>query len=196
MSCDYMLGLNTEDLEEMRHVMTHNMNMNTSNQLKNTELHIMSLYNKYYDVDFLLKNGANVDEQNIMGITPLYYASYWGNYDIVKLLLENGANVNIKSIYNMTPLHGACIMGFLNVIELLLKYGANIEGTNSIGDTPIMIAQKRNNNDVILCLEREVNVKHDIKKRLYVMSLVIQRDVFKHFFIEKHSRKIRHNYMP
>lgn len=98
-------------------------------------------------IKMLLKAGANpnvgVKEKKI---NPLIFAVDSNRLDIIELLLEYGAHVNAvvsgKNTYT-TPLLHAIEKGFLESVRLLLKGGADIEIQNEKGESPLIVAIKR-----------------------------------------------------
>ncbi|MCH1911596.1 ankyrin repeat domain-containing protein [Leptospira noguchii] len=117
----------------------------------------LDLLKMYIDLKLDVNEPSNNSE------TPLHEASYRGYDKIVKLLLEHGAKVNtltvvIKQIPPMssgghTPLHYAVLSGKLNTAKILLKYGADKTIKNGDGETPLDIAKKKGNKELIELLK-------------------------------------------
>ena len=97
-------------------------------------------------VELLVINGADVNRVTDVE-TPLHQAVEGGNLEIVKFLLSKGAQIDaINSIFEGdTPLHQAVISGNTEMTILLLENGANPhQKNNSLGVTPLTLAQKKN----------------------------------------------------
>jgi ankyrin repeat protein len=101
-------------------------------------------------IDKLIREGANIDGTH--DEFPLFYAVYNNSYKTVEYLLEKGADVNKKSSRdndNFTSFHLACMNGNANIAKLLIQYGANISTKDIHGNTPLMIASLRDNDELV-----------------------------------------------
>ena len=139
-------------------------------------------HHKVAHIELLLENGANINHANEIyrsdhDCSLLHLTCIHNNYNIAKLLLQYGMNVNEKNYNGQTPLHIACMYdGRYSIIKLLLNNGANIHEKNRFGFTPMMIIQNNNANK---------NETNEIKKRIYILSLIVNRDVLKHYIMNK-----------
>ena len=104
-------------------------------------------------VTLLVKKGAIVDAQTTWGWTSLYQALlYEGrepNFILAQALLASGADVNQKCnergdtlLYKAAGL--SSMTSALNIVTFLLKHGANRTIQNSIGETPLDHAYRKN----------------------------------------------------
>jgi hypothetical protein len=85
---------------------------------------------------------------NSAGEGPLYMASHFGHLPIVEHLVEHGAVINQQETRNgWTPLNLAVFRGHTNVVEYLLNAGADWNIPTNHGDTPLIIACYKNNNN-------------------------------------------------
>ena len=76
-------------------------------------------------------------------LTPLHFVAIQGNFQIADDLLFNGADVDAKCSYsNQTPLHFASEYGYHKVVEVLLKYGSRKDLKDSLGNTPLDLAEE------------------------------------------------------
>ncbi len=101
-------------------------------------------------IDKLIREGANIDGTH--DDFPLFCAVYNNSYGTVKYLLEKGADVNKKSSRdndNFTSFHLACMNGNTNIAELLIQYGADTSIKDIHGNTPLMIASLRDNDELV-----------------------------------------------
>ena len=62
---------------------------------------------------------------------------------IKKLILENTNIKNSHNEYRETPLHLACEKGFERLVEILLKKNCNINAVDSLLETPLHKASKK-----------------------------------------------------
>lgn len=116
------------------------VNLNQRISLKNTALHLSSLYGHLDIVQFLLENGAKVDIIGEYNNTPLHLASTEGNLDIVEFLVNNGADINYTNKFGCTPLHNASGNGNLEVVKFLVNNGADIDAIDENSYTPFKYA--------------------------------------------------------
>ncbi|KAK2706236.1 hypothetical protein QYM36_016318 [Artemia franciscana] len=103
--------------------------------------------------NLLIKSGAEIDATNVHGETPLGTATKTSNLDLVKLLLKRGANPNCEEC-----LHLAVEKGRADMCELLIDSGAKLDAMNANKDTPLLIAIRNNNLELVkLLLKRGAN---------------------------------------
>lgn len=90
---------------------------------------------------------------------PLIWASKDNNLSVVTQLLETGSNVNVqepledKSGSCYSALHWASLRGFAGMVELLLKRKANQYLPDKHGNTPLQLAEKKGNKEIIQLLK-------------------------------------------
>ncbi|MDA7660417.1 ankyrin repeat domain-containing protein [Verrucomicrobia bacterium] len=125
-----------------------------------TLLHIAVRQNLKEIVELLITKGADVnakafqigdDAEKGRGITPLHYAAIDGFEEIAKLLIESGAEVNANA-NGRTPLHFATLFNQKVLAEFLIANGADVNAKEDFGDSPLMVAVKRGNNEIIKLL--------------------------------------------
>jgi len=116
----------------------------------------------------LLKHGASVHVRNKNGQMPLHLASQCGLSGIVEFLLKFGADVDARDKSNSTPLHFAVSVSspfqrrfykshhkfpllsrLIKTIKLLLEHGANLRLQNNKGETPLQVALRRGEQEII-----------------------------------------------
>lgn len=100
-------------------------------------------------VALLLQKGAYVNVKSKKGLTPLLQAAALGRADVVAILLSRGANANMGDNERWTPLHKAVANGHLEVIRLLKEAHADPYAEHVSGATPLMIAKRLKNNQII-----------------------------------------------
>lgn len=85
----------------------------------------------------------------------LLYAARDGDLEGVKYWVARGADLNfLHAEFLFTPLHISIRNGHLDVARYLLEHGANphmTEGYSS--DTPLLIAQEKNDGEAVALLE-------------------------------------------
>lgn len=104
-------------------------------------------------VALLIEAGADVNAKDSSGIAPLDEAAFNGNVIVADSLLNAGADVNtVGGRHNSTPLHIAAYRGHVGMVKLLLAHGANANLTDSLGETPLILAQENRKTNVIAVL--------------------------------------------
>jgi ankyrin repeat protein len=149
-------------------------------------------YPKIAIFELLLQAGANVNISRRDGITALSTAVIGlcsGVFDtektefmqIIQALLEKKANPNVvvKSSrdrrygeVDRSVLHEVVNVGNLAVTRLLLANGADVNGTDKIGETPLMIAANNNHQSILqLLLDNGADVKATFSAKGTAISL-------------------------
>ncbi|GFR88538.1 ankyrin repeat protein [Elysia marginata] len=115
-------------------------------------------------IELLIRRGANVNFAYTTGVTVLEKAVKTCPANIVEVILKNGADVNTQDRDGNTALFHALGIGIhsYNITQkkekasLLLQYGANVDHINLSMTTPLMVAVKdQDNNLVEVLLARE-----------------------------------------
>lgn len=82
--------------------------------------------------------------------TLLHYTVKTGNRDITEHLLTRGIQVNIQNAFGETPLHHCSGQNKnLELAKLLFFKGANPYMKNSLGDSPLDLAKRYGNYDLV-----------------------------------------------
>jgi ankyrin repeat protein len=106
-----------------------------------------------------LVESQDVNAKDSRGATPLMYAAAFGNAQQMKLLLASGADVNAQNVFHATALIWAG--GDAVKSRMLIEHGADINVRTQQGQTPLMVAARRNGNaDLVrLLLEKGADTK-------------------------------------
>lgn len=85
------------------------------------------------------------------GNTPLHNAARTGDAGCVANLLQADAKIALKNVNGSLPLHHACYCERPNlaVVKLLVEAGSDVNERDEQGCTPLIIAAKKNQTDVI-----------------------------------------------
>lgn len=139
--------------------------------------------------EMLLNNQANIEVRDRIENTPLFYAVSYGNTELVKLLLAKGAKVNVYNRVDSSPisislsnrsmditkllleagaeikgsLHVAAYQGDIDTVQYLLKKGASVQDTNTLGDTPLIVALRMGHMalvKILLEIDANINIKN------------------------------------
>jgi uncharacterized protein len=105
-----------------------NVEIRSSNAMKNTPLHAAAAGGQTSLVELLLKNGANANATQEGGDwTALHSAAQNGNREMVEVLVANGAHVNARAANGQSPLDLALSRGHHEVAEFLEQLGARLQ---------------------------------------------------------------------
>ena len=103
-------------------------------------------------VQLLLAARAEVDKRDGTGRTPLSWAADRGNLEVVKLLIRSGADCNGKDnggFDNLSPFLRAVREGHAEVVQFMIEWGADLNARDAKGRTPLQLAEKRGQGNVI-----------------------------------------------
>jgi len=116
----------------------------------------------------LLADGESVDEVDSTGATALFWALNFAQYDslsedpkplheMIGLLLKEPASINHRNVYGRIALFAATQSKKLSTAELLLDWNADGEVADLKGETPIFVAARRNDLEMMKLLTRKVS---------------------------------------
>jgi len=153
---------NSEENDDIiNYLIDHGADVNEINRQGDTPLIYAIRKGKIEVIKALIKHGADINRKTNFGSTPLITALFEKNDTIVKYLLNHGVDINERSNDNSTPLHYAIDLLIRNenesmaVVDFLLEKGANLKIKNKSGDTPLLLAIKTGNIELIERLLRE-----------------------------------------
>lgn len=89
---------------------------------------------------------TKIDEANAQGETPLMIAAIRGSLPAAQALVKRGAAVNRA---DWTPLHYACSGPDNGVAAFLIGHGAELNARSENGTTPLMMAARYGNSDLV-----------------------------------------------
>jgi ankyrin repeat protein len=140
-------------------------NVNKSDKMGNTPLHIATKMDAFEIIKFLIENGAEVNISNKKGNTPLHNASKKKNIKIVRFLVDNGAEIDARNDENNTPLILATKRNNVEVVKFLVQRGANTTVKSSYGNdlTPIEIAEAEKNKEIVNFLKNYTKMFKAVK---------------------------------
>lgn len=139
-----MRAVRAGDLEQVERMIAAGANLDETNSLGQSGLHVAATIENVRIAQVLLDAGASADGPPgpRWRSTPLMVAARAGHRDIVRLLVERGANVDANGMY--TPLCMAVYANSLDVVEFLVGCGADVNLPIPFGSyagrTPLMEA--------------------------------------------------------
>lgn len=120
-------------------------------------------------VQCLLKAGVGANRlESKSRSTPLFCAARSGNLEITKLLLSAGATARLAG-GKVQPIFAAIISGHLPVVECLVEAGADIHEDDYGGVTPILLASKLGQIEIVKFLSSMGAHHKDVKVRYLTM---------------------------
>lgn len=118
-------------------------------------------------INLLIDHGAFVNAFDSVGKAPLHYACISGSYSVTELLIKRGASVNLRATEKkVVPLHYALRhpplgidkdnphIDYKKTAEVLLKHGADVLIKNSDGVTPLDMAIKLNDENILQSIKK------------------------------------------
>ena len=103
----------------------------------------------------LIEDGAGINLKDCGDYTALHWAAFYGRCRLVEELIRAGAEPDVTQNSGDTPLGLAVMRSHSDIVRLLLKHGADPDIAGDQG-TPLAIAQKKNNQELIALLNRPV----------------------------------------
>lgn len=133
-------------------------------------------------MQMLIDAGVDINQPAVWGDTPLCYAAKCGQGHLLRLLLAHGADAACRGKGGNTALHAAALAepetgmphegtpeecermcrkllaGYAENIRALVAAGADVNAVNDAGETPLDLAEKRGDAELIQAL-RELGAK-------------------------------------
>ncbi|CAH1397543.1 unnamed protein product [Nezara viridula] len=127
----------------------------------NTLLHLAVIENSSVALSGLLRFGLEIQIENYQKIPPLFLAVELGYNSLIELLYQSGAYIDSYTSSGNTLLHVAVNRGSLVAARNLIKHGASIDLKNSEELTPLYLAAKVGNPDLIWFLLNKGASRHE-----------------------------------
>ncbi len=129
-----------------------------------TPLHLAASSGNVDCLKRLIAAGADVNAKDAKGVTPLILSAFVDQLSSVRALLSAGADATVADEDGFTALHAATQEGHLEVVEEILGQedrvvGRILEATNGDGSTPLVMAVRENDMEMVKLLIAKVNLK-------------------------------------
>eukprot|EP00048_Salpingoeca_helianthica_P001780 m.51575 g.51575 ORF g.51575 m.51575 type:complete len:434 (+) comp11709_c1_seq1:742-2043(+) len=153
----------------------------SQNTLSNatTPLHIACAVSAPDVVGVLLRWGATVNCVDHLNTTPLTCAVRAHAVSCARLLLQASASTSMPDHNGWTALHWACSLGDRRLASLLIQYRCDIDVVNNKLCSPLMLAVREGNEDVVLLL-LERFAKRNLEDQLGKTALDYAREYGHH----------------
>lgn len=154
MKCSRLVGLVRRDDEDgINNLLKSNPNQACDEMAK--ALHVAAWKGYVSSLRALLTNGCPPNFHDANGNTALILACRNGHDNIVEELLKFGVNVNKANFrVRATALHWACTRDNIECAKMILKAGAEINAKTMSGRTPIFMAARADNDEIVDLLLR------------------------------------------
>ncbi|MFN7038500.1 MAG: ankyrin repeat domain-containing protein [Alphaproteobacteria bacterium] len=119
--------------EKVKSLLKEGVDVNSTDRLGHTGLHLASYQGHLNIVKILLENNADLEAGAVKSQyeRPIHYAAKNDQTEILEILLEKGAKLNATDINGATPLHLAARQGKINSVRFLIKQpGVEIDKQN------------------------------------------------------------------
>jgi ankyrin repeat protein len=148
---DFFRAVKNNDVAAVLKMLDSGFDPNSYNGSGQTAMHVAVLGNAAGVAQALIDRGANLllGTQDNPEHTPLEDAVNFNKPEMVELLARQGGYVPGAMINGWSLLHRACEKGKTRIVEALLKAGANCNEMTGNGSTPLLIAVKLGQADVI-----------------------------------------------
>lgn len=144
---DFIRAAQLDGVDRVKKALSRGVNPNTRDSNGETGLIIAMRYESLKVARLLMDTpGIDLEAKAPNGNTALMMAAFRNNRAAVMDLLNHGAQVNQKG---WTALHYAAAAGSVEITSLLLEKHAYIDAETPTGMTPLMIAAREGQEDVV-----------------------------------------------
>lgn len=164
----YILSLENNVLIAKHLLERSNIDVNLPDNEGRTPLHVASWQGHIDMVKLLIVQGcADVNAMDLDFRTPLHSCAWQGNDIVMETLLCYGASCDHACKQGATALGISSQEGHEKCVAILLQYGANPHKSDHCGRTPIKLAMKSNNLNVLRLLENSLKSKNSLRIRFH-----------------------------
>lgn len=130
------------NLKEIKALIAAGEDVNGTDALGRSPLHIAAFYGHLKVTELLLSSGADVAAKDQIGMTALHAAALSGGRQEVQTLLNRSADIAAQSDAGQTALHLAAATGQPKLTKLLIDRGASPFALDASGKDPLFYAQQ------------------------------------------------------
>eukprot|EP00051_Salpingoeca_urceolata_P006000 m.79805 g.79805 ORF g.79805 m.79805 type:complete len:509 (-) comp14639_c0_seq3:103-1629(-) len=167
-------GDGTDSLAMMRLLTSAGASIDVQDNNGATPLMLAAQTNQRLAASYLVLNGALLAAKDKQGNTAAHWAAYSGSMDILYLLQSHGANLDALDHHKRTPLHRAAQKNHSKCVKLMVDQSKGQERMadpfiyDDNGMTPIDVAKKLQNHEVVKALRHGTNPKGVQKAKLMI----------------------------
>lgn len=142
------------NLAKARELLDEGANVNLSNPLGRTPLH-MSVFSGHPKTSgLLIERGANLEAKDRVGMTPLHAAVLGGDVQTLELILSKKPDIKSATDTGLTALHLAAATGQDQIVAILVRNGADPQNKDRDGRTPLFYALKNQHPSTVSLLQK------------------------------------------
>ncbi|WP_164967702.1 ankyrin repeat domain-containing protein [Arcobacter sp. CECT 8985] len=139
----------SNDLKTIKYLVNNGANINHLNNENENIAFKIPLY-KYDIFKFLTSNKINLNQKNNKGENLFERLYKEDNLELLELFFKNGLDINIKNSLGYRPLHYASYNNDIYLLNILIKYSnLKLNAKDINGDTPLIIATRRENINIV-----------------------------------------------
>jgi len=147
------LALQLPDLELVEMLMDRGARLDAADRKGLAPLHLAAARGCAGIVARLMERGASLDARDGAGSTPLHLAAANNRLEATRALLLRKPELEIRNDAEQTPLLVAVKAGANGVVKLLLDQGADPHAHTRFGTTPLDLAYRERNYEVVGLIE-------------------------------------------
>lgn len=155
---------NEEIIEILLTAKKHHLDINATNNQKDTALNIAAASGNLSVVTKLCAAGADLNLQNFAGYSPIFTSVARNRISILKFLLtQDNVNLNFKDINGHSMLLTAIALKHMEALSVLLdpiyKNRIDVNAKNDVGASPLYFAMVERNYDALKLLLQHPNIR-------------------------------------
>ncbi|XP_055944745.1 serine/threonine-protein phosphatase 6 regulatory ankyrin repeat subunit B-like [Argiope bruennichi] len=145
------LAIFSKNLDIMERLLERSkFDINLKGRSGHTLLHYAAISGSLQLVKHLVAKGATFNSRDSSGAKPIHLATWEGHQDIVEYFLNEGIDIDDRDFLRFwSLLHYAAAGNQSEMCKVLIKYGLNVNCVDANGDTPLHIAVRLGNVDVL-----------------------------------------------
>lgn len=124
-------------------VLNQYASLETTNESKETALHLATKAGNVEMVEFLIEKGHPLEVQDKLGNTPLHLALLNDHKKVSELFMDLNTNYKIANVRGQQPIHIATLKGEKNLVEQILQAGVSVDEWGESGMTALHYAAEQ-----------------------------------------------------
>lgn len=117
---DFHEACRTNDIEQMKRLLSDDEDVNIRDQLDRSGLHYASANGHEEVVAQLFVQGADDDSADKHGMTGMLWASWFGHVSVVQFLMKKCSNVSVTNMHGMNLFHCAVQNNQMSIVQYLV----------------------------------------------------------------------------